>query len=133
MDDVLSHDECGELVALHRGHAHAGYIHHLTITRFADLAGTAAAAAAHILPLARARDTCWQRVEEAFDAQLELYPEFTALMGWHKGAFLKKHYDANRDYLSDRHYSAILYLNGPAEPGCAANNDTFEGGDLNIG
>jgi hypothetical protein len=111
-DGVLTYEECQELIAIHEAHRHAGYIHHLTITRFADLARTRESLP-WALPFLRARFLCWERVEEYFNKRLELFPEFTALMAWHKGSFLQTHYDANRDYLQDRHYSAILYLNDP--------------------
>jgi hypothetical protein len=150
MDHVLSHDECQELIGIHRGHAHAGYMHHLTITRFADVCRERnhRATIASVLPLARARHLCWQHVEDRWDACLELYPECTALMGWHPGSVLQTHHDSNREYLQDRHYSAILYLNDAAAAadgaagGCetekddhddddpASMGDSFVGGDL---
>jgi 2OG-Fe(II) oxygenase superfamily len=137
-DTILSVDECQELISVHESEHHAGYIDNLTITRFADLATPAAI---HLsLPLIRARHLCWEKVEECFDQQFDLYPEFTSIMGWHRGSYLRSHFDANREYLQDRHYSAVLYLNDPQQPqegiGVSASADNennqcqFGGGDL---
>jgi predicted 2-oxoglutarate/Fe(II)-dependent dioxygenase YbiX len=147
-DNVLSQQECQELIAIHNSHRHAGYIHHLTITRVADLVA-GGANTLHllglVLPLVRARHAMWRCVEEYFDCLLELYPEFTVLVAWHTGSFLQTHFDANRDYLQDRHFSAVLYLNDPrdevghVESGeslkivsdkTAFDQKNFEGGDL---
>ncbi|KAG7336782.1 2OG-Fe(II) oxygenase superfamily-domain containing protein [Nitzschia inconspicua] len=61
-------------------------------------------------------------------------------MAWHTGSFLKTHFDANRDYLQDRHYSAVLYLNDPNDDDpdgdefdkerTSRNRNGFQGGDL---
>jgi 2OG-Fe(II) oxygenase superfamily len=127
-DNILTHDQCQELIAIHNSHRHAGYIHHLTITRFSDLASPGMVSSlAMALPLVHARYVCWQTVEDHFGAHLELYPEFTALMAWHTGSFLKKHFDANREYLQDRHYSAVLYLNDPYENGGDGINGELAG------
>ncbi len=113
-DNVLTQDECDELIAIHASHAHAGYIDHLQVTRVSDfVAGNGTTnSLAMVLPLLRARYKMWETVEEFYpEASLEIFPEYTALSAWHKGAFLRMHYDSNKDYLLDRHYSALLYLN----------------------
>ena len=114
-DGILTRDECDELIAVHSSEAHGGYIDHLEVTRVSDLV-----ASLHglplCLPLLKARYTLWETVE-AFEfypeAFLGLVPEYTALTAWHSGAFLRMHYDANKEYLLDRHYSVVLYLNDP--------------------
>ena len=128
-DNILTVDECNELIAVHRSEHHAGYIDNLTITRFADLASKDKI---HLtLPMVRARHKCWDQIEHYFDEQFELYPEFTSLMGWQEGSYLKSHYDANREYLLDRHCSAVLYLNDQSGHTDDCNViDRFVGGDL---
>lgn len=49
-------------------------------------------------------------MEETFE-EVCLFHEFTGLMGWEKGGSMQPHADNNRDYLTQRHYSAVLYLN----------------------
>lgn len=134
-DDVLTVEDCRELIAAHESERHQGYIDHLTITRFADLATPHAIHLA--LPMIRARHVCLETVEMSFGEHFELYPEFTAIMAWHAGSYLKTHNDANREYLQDRHYSAILYLNDPEYDSCDGGAqgerhefDGFVGGDL---
>jgi hypothetical protein len=146
-DNILSQQECQELIAIHNSNRHAGYIHHLTVSRFADFVGGSnmELLLGLVLPLIRARYIIWQCVEEHFNCLLELYPEFTALVAWHAGSFLQSHFDANRDYLQDRHFSAVLYLNDSwDEAGQIGSNksmkgmsgktpldhNVFEGGDL---
>jgi hypothetical protein len=46
-----------------------------------------------------------------------------AIFQWTEGTSLDPHFDANRDYLTHRHYTALLYLND------GAGND-FDGGDF---
>jgi hypothetical protein len=125
-DNVLSDEECYELIAIHETERHRGYIDHLTITRLADLATMESI---HLtLPILRARYICLELVETTFQKELSLFPEFTALMGWQPNSYLKTHYDANRDYLQDRHYSAILYLNNPTH---SNNNDNSNNDENN--
>ncbi|KXZ49933.1 hypothetical protein GPECTOR_19g384 [Gonium pectorale] len=59
----------------------------------------------------RARSAVLAAVEAAFGLSLELCVEFSGLIGWAAGAALGWHHDANRYYLSQRHMSAVLYLN----------------------
>eukprot|EP01126_Amoeba_proteus_P045899 TRINITY_DN5163_c0_g1_i4.p1 TRINITY_DN5163_c0_g1~~TRINITY_DN5163_c0_g1_i4.p1 ORF type:complete len:260 (-),score=59.19 TRINITY_DN5163_c0_g1_i4:211-990(-) len=49
--------------------------------------------------------------EECFNEKFNLMVEFTGLMGWEENASMKPHYDSNRDYLLQRHYTGLLYLN----------------------
>jgi len=160
IEDVLTIEDCNELIAVHESDPHQGFIEQLTLTRISDLvplcnndnnndnantttasffeeaspsttaaelllvskAASSEAAAASLsslvhltLPLIRARAIMWQAVEQYYgpSVQYELVPEFTSLTGWHQGSYLKNHYDSNREYLKDRYYSAILYLNDP--------------------
>jgi len=61
-------------------------------------------------------------VEEAFGRELELFPEFTGLMGWGPGAAIDWHFDANRPYLAKRDFAAVLHL--------SRSGDDFTGGDF---
>ncbi|OEU06979.1 hypothetical protein FRACYDRAFT_252611 [Fragilariopsis cylindrus CCMP1102] len=138
---IISVEDCHELISIHESEAHSGYINSLTITRISDLcynykspaeeesSGAGADEASQVsevvvpvhltLPIVRARYVIWKIVENHFrncnnNNDLELVPEFTSLTAWHNGSIgLKNHYDSNRSYLQDRHYSAILYLNNP--------------------
>ena len=128
-DGVLTTDECDELIAVHASEAHGGYIDHMEVTRVVDLllpgrpAGgermtvVSSSARPLVLPLVRARYRVWETLEGFFPetGHLGIFPEYTALASWHAGAFLRTHHDSNRDYLRDRHYSALLYLNDPAD------------------
>lgn len=108
LDGVLSPTECAELIFVLRATAASGYRPHVASATIADV--TAAAPA--LLPaLVRARQRIWDAAEDAFDAWGELHVEFTGLLSWGPGASIGWHHDANRDYLSQRHYSAVLYLN----------------------
>ena len=125
-DDVVSREVCQELISLHDAFYHKGYIEHLTICRFLDLPLESTGL------LIRIRYKCWQLIEQYYKRELELFPEFTSIMGWHPHSYLKLHYDSNRDYLSDRHYSAVLYLNDPINDDGEIddNGSGFVGGDL---
>ena len=138
-DNVLTKDECDELIAVHASHAHAGYIDHLEVTRVSDLV-RGDNSLPLVLPLLWARYKIWERLEEFYpEASLEIFPEYTALSAWHTGSFLRMHYDSNKDYLLDRHYSALLYLNDTNDTDCHDQDshhpsnyhrNGFSGGDL---
>jgi hypothetical protein len=143
-DGVLTLDECDELIAVHASEAHRGYIDRLEVTRVSDLVvgegdigtgtGTSSSTPSSTslplaLPLLRARYKMWERIEEFFpETNLEVVPEYTALTSWHAGAFLRMHYDSNKEYLKDRHYSAVLYLNDP-DPSEDDNDNDNDNGD----
>jgi len=50
--------------------------------------------------------------------------EFTGLLGWSAGAQMQPHSDNNRDYLKQRDYTAILYLN--------SSGPDFKGGSFHF-
>jgi hypothetical protein len=118
-DGVISSQACQELISLHNAFYHKGYVENLTICRFLDLPLWATPL------LIQVRYECWQLVERYYHRELELYPEFTSIMGWDPRSFLRLHYDSNRPYLRQRHYSAVLYLNDSDK-----GEDGFVGGDL---
>ncbi len=147
-DGVLEQDECDELIAVHSSQAHAGYIDHIEVTRVMDLvervneSTTCVSSIGLALPLLRARYKTWEKIEEFYPyAALDIFPSFTAITAWHSGAFLRMHYDSNRSYLQERHYSALLYLNDPSDDvsgedsnppshPCNYHRNGFSGGDL---
>jgi len=55
--------------------------------------------------------------EKHFGIEFTLAFEWTGLNCWHKGSMIHPHYDSNRDYLKQRHFSAILYLNSNIDGG----------------
>ncbi len=116
-DGLLTPDECDELIAVHSSEAHVGYIEHKEVTRIMDLVqGADTFSLPLTLPLLRARYKTWETIETFYpDAALEVFPSFTALSAWRAGSFLRWHYDSNREYLRERDYSAILYLNDPCD------------------
>lgn len=61
--------------------------------------------------------------EEQFQKEFELRFEFTAIFAYSKGASLNDHYDSTRNYLQNRHYSAVLYLSD-------GGGKDFAGGDF---
>ncbi|KAK3252798.1 hypothetical protein CYMTET_37926 [Cymbomonas tetramitiformis] len=73
-----------------------------------------------LVPLLETRERLRDAVEENFDCQYSLHVEFTGLLSWGTGARIDWHYDSNRPYLKQRHYTAVLYLNSAG----------FTGGDL---
>lgn len=61
---------------------------------------------------------CTQLVREAaetlFGLPLQVYVETSGTAGWHIGAGIPSHADNNRDYLSARDLSAVVWLNDGA-------------------
>eukprot|EP00879_Flechtneria_rotunda_P025993 GHRR01027663.1.p1 GENE.GHRR01027663.1~~GHRR01027663.1.p1 ORF type:complete len:377 (+),score=114.07 GHRR01027663.1:121-1251(+) len=53
----------------------------------------------------------WDAVEDHFGIPCQIFAEHTSIITWHAGASIGWHHDANRPYLSQRHYSAVVYLN----------------------
>lgn len=60
-----------------------------------------------------------REVEDKFNLSHETFVETTVLINWFPGAFIDRHVDNGKDYLSDREYSAVVWL-----------NDDFEGGSF---
>jgi len=69
-----------------------------------------------------ARERVQETVEQTFGREMELFPEFTALIGWGPGGSIDWHHDANRDYLAQRDYAAVLHL--------SKSGADFGGGDF---
>ncbi|KAG2446021.1 hypothetical protein HXX76_000623 [Chlamydomonas incerta] len=107
-DGVVPLELCRELVMVYQAVSTVGYRPHV---RSATIHDVVTAAPWLLPPLARARHAVLCAVEAAFGLGLELGLEFTGLIGWRQGAALGWHHDANREYLSRRHMSAVLYLN----------------------
>ncbi|KAG2494536.1 hypothetical protein HYH03_007303 [Edaphochlamys debaryana] len=108
LDGIISPDLCRELLLVYRCASCVGYRPHVFSATIHDVVVTAPWL---LPPMLRARAAVLAAIEEAFGLTLELSVEFSALIGWEQGASLGWHHDANREYLSRRHVSAVLYLN----------------------
>ncbi|KAL0402752.1 UNVERIFIED_CONTAM: hypothetical protein Sradi_1916000 [Sesamum radiatum] len=64
-----------------------------------------------IMPLVPIRERLKEKVEDHFGCEYELFVEFTGLISWCKGASIGWHSDDNRDYLKQRDFAAVCYLN----------------------
>lgn len=58
-----------------------------------------------------ARDKIRDVIEAAVGQNLQLFAEFTGLISWRRGSFIGAHRDDNQDYLAQRQFAAVLYLN----------------------
>ena len=93
-DGFLTREACEELIGVHKSEPHAGYIEHLRCTRLADLA---VPRAIHLAaPLLAARHAALLLAEDFFECPLDLIPEFTSIMAWGEGSYLRSHHDTNR-------------------------------------
>eukprot|EP00873_Tetraselmis_striata_P016090 jgi/Tetstr1/436354/TSEL_025190.t1 len=118
-EGVISAAECAELCFVldalgvdgNRAAVHSATIHDIAHTHPECL-----------LPLVAARERVQETVEQTFGREMELFPEFTALIGWGPGGSIDWHHDANRDYLAQRDYAAVLHL--------SKSGADFGGGDF---
>ncbi|GAX81386.1 hypothetical protein CEUSTIGMA_g8817.t1 [Chlamydomonas eustigma] len=76
----------------------------------------------------KVRQQVWETVEQVFGLTLELYVEFTGLISWCKGSSIGWHSDDNREYLSQRYISGVLYLNNPNSPSAVESSNTLKAG-----
>lgn len=129
-----------ELLHIQRSLSVEGYVKDLTLAAMRELWGKP-----ELCPLipVRGRSNCQslftlsetirEIAEESFYQQFCLNFEFTGLMCWEEGASMEPHYDrfnlyfiflthSNRDYLVQRHYTALLYLN--------SSGVDYEGGEF---
>ncbi|KAG0623529.1 hypothetical protein M758_3G181000 [Ceratodon purpureus] len=105
----ISPELCEELVFVHKSCGVVGYRPHVFSTTLSHLVATNSAAL--IMPFIALRERVKEAVEEFFDCEFELFVEFTGLISWTTGANIGWHSDDNRDYLRQRHFSAVCYLN----------------------
>ncbi|GBF93946.1 2-oxoglutarate (2OG) and Fe(II)-dependent oxygenase superfamily [Raphidocelis subcapitata] len=108
LDDVLPRPACTRLSWLLQALSHDGHSPCVSVVTAYELARCEP----RLLPeLAAARQTVLQAVEASFGLEAELYVEWSGLVAWRPGAAIDWHHDANRDYLQQRAYAAVLYLN----------------------
>ncbi|GAQ85647.1 hypothetical protein KFL_002470040 [Klebsormidium nitens] len=108
-EDVLSPAECQELIFILKSCGVIGYRPHVISCTPQDL--IASNSAPLVLPLLNAAARVQQLVEGRFGKECELFTEFVGLISWKTGASIGWHHDSNREYLRQRHYSAVCYLN----------------------
>ncbi|CAA0840006.1 2-oxoglutarate (2OG) and Fe(II)-dependent oxygenase superfamily protein [Striga hermonthica] len=105
----LSPDACKELEFIHKSCSTVGYRPNVFSTTLPHLIATNSAHL--IMPLVPIREKLKEKVEEHFGCEYELVVEFTGLISWCKGASIGWHSDDNRDYLKQRDFAAVCYLN----------------------
>lgn len=105
----ISTELCQELVFIHKSCGVVGYRPHVLSMTLSHLVATNSAAL--IMPFVALRVMVKEAVEEFFECEFELFVEFTGLISWTTGADIGWHSDDNRDYLRQRHFSAVCYLN----------------------
>lgn len=134
VDDVLSEEECAELICAQRSGCDNGYMPRVTVARFFELARHGFALAAFAPAICAAREKVRDLLEELAQDACLVHFEWTALVCWRAGASLNMHFDSNREYLAQRHWSAVLYLNGDdddeSDDGLDSARPPFRGGAL---
>ncbi|GMH40009.1 hypothetical protein BSKO_07913 [Bryopsis sp. KO-2023] len=119
LENVIPLDLCQELVFLHKSLGVVGYRPGVRSTTIHDVL---ASAPPMVLPVARARSLVLDAVESALGYECQLFVEFTGLISWSKGSSIGWHHDSNREYLEQRAFAAVLYLNNAGKE--------FGGGDF---
>ncbi|XP_051116440.1 uncharacterized protein LOC127241433 isoform X1 [Andrographis paniculata] len=107
--NFLSPDVCKELEFIHKSCCTVGYRPNVFSTTLPLLIATNSAHL--IVPLVPIRERLKEKVEEYFGCEYELFVEFTGLISWCKGASIGWHSDDNRDYLKQRDFAVVCYLN----------------------
>mmetsp|Transcript_5412 Transcript_5412/g.6245 ORF Transcript_5412/g.6245 Transcript_5412/m.6245 type:complete len:153 (+) Transcript_5412:162-620(+) len=107
--NVFTTEECQNLQRIHQGSCAVGYMPNISILTLRDL--WCLNSVHHFLPIVALRDRVREIVEKEFDCFGELYFEWTSINCWSEKSYIRKHYDSNREYLNQRHYSAVVYLN----------------------
>ena len=121
LDDVLTADECAELIFAQRSSCDNGYMPRVTVARFFEM-GRRESLELGVVALAYAREKIRDLIEAEADDAVLVHFEWSAIVCWRAGASLNAHFDRNRPYLKQRHWSAVCYLNG-------ADNDSDDGLD----
>ncbi|XP_073148097.1 uncharacterized protein [Henckelia pumila] len=107
--NFLSLQLCKELEFIHKSCCTVGYRPNVFSTTLAHLLATNSPHL--IMPFVPIRESLKEKVEEHFGCEYELFVEFTGLISWCKGASIGWHSDDNRDYLKQRDFAAVCYLN----------------------
>ena len=107
--NVLTSAECHELIFLQRAFGVPGDRPNFSTCTLREF--LAPRARPLCLAFLRAREKLRDVVEAAIGEELGLHFEFSGLTCWQKGSSIPPHYDANREYLRQRHISVVCYLN----------------------
>ncbi|KAL2557778.1 2-oxoglutarate (2OG) and Fe(II)-dependent oxygenase superfamily protein [Forsythia ovata] len=107
--NFLSLDVCKELEFIHKSCCTVGYRQNVFSTTLSHLIATNSSHL--IIPFVPIRERLKEKVEEYFGCEYELFVEFTGLISWCRGASIGWHSDDNRDYLKQRDFAAVCYLN----------------------
>mmetsp|Transcript_15197 Transcript_15197/g.19951 ORF Transcript_15197/g.19951 Transcript_15197/m.19951 type:complete len:397 (+) Transcript_15197:78-1268(+) len=121
-------EECANLIRVHDGCCSVGYMPDITITTLRELWNSGCTQ--HFIPIISLRDKVRDFIEEKFDCFGELYYEWTSINCWNKGSYINPHHDSNRDYLKQRHFSALVYLN--SKTNSQQEQVGFKGGDFHF-
>ncbi|XP_018446527.2 uncharacterized protein LOC108818144 isoform X1 [Raphanus sativus] len=109
LHDFISPEECKELEFIHKSCSTVGYRPNVFSTTLSHLVATNSP---HLLiPFVSLRERLKEKIEETFGCEFELFIEFTGLVSWCRGASIGWHSDDNRQYLKQRDFSAVCYLN----------------------
>ncbi|KAL0700895.1 hypothetical protein Bca4012_057017 [Brassica carinata] len=113
LHNFLSPEECKELEFIHKSCSTVGYRPNVFSTTLSHLIATNSP---HLLiPFVSIRERLKEKMEETFGCEFELFIEFTGLISWCRGASIGWHSDDNRQYLKQRDFSAVCYLNSYAQ------------------
>ncbi|CAH8382799.1 unnamed protein product [Eruca vesicaria subsp. sativa] len=109
LHNFITPEECRELEFIHKSCSTVGYRPNVFSTTLSHLIATNSP---HLLiPFVSIRERLKERMEETFGCEYELFIEFTGLISWCRGASIGWHSDDNRQYLKQRDFSAVCYLN----------------------
>ncbi|VVA94454.1 unnamed protein product [Arabis nemorensis] len=109
LHNFLSPEECKELEFIHKSCSTVGYRPNVFSTTLSHLIATDSPHL--IIPFISIRDRLKEKMEETFGCEYELFIEFTGLISWCRGASIGWHSDDNRQYLKQRDFAAVCYLN----------------------
>ncbi|ESQ28473.1 hypothetical protein EUTSA_v10018688mg [Eutrema salsugineum] len=109
LHNFLSPEECKELEFIHKSCSTVGYRPNVFSTTLSHLIATNSPHL--IIPFVSIRERLKEKMEETFGCEYELFIEFTGLISWCRGASIGWHSDDNRQYLKQRDFAAVCYLN----------------------
>ncbi|CAH2066077.1 unnamed protein product [Thlaspi arvense] len=109
LHDFISPEECKELEFIHKSCSTIGYRPNVFSTTLSHLIATNSPHL--IIPFVSIRERLKEKIEETFGCEYELFIEFTGLISWCRGASIGWHSDDNRQYLKQRDFAAVCYLN----------------------
>jgi len=122
IDNVLTPSQCKELIHVYNIHSVQGYRDNFTVATPREI--ICSGLYHYLIPIIRVRDKILSLVEDLCEAPMGLYVEWTGISCWHPNSSIPTHFDSNRPYLTQRHYSVVVYLNDYGVD--------FEGGEFNF-